>query len=114
MALETIAEMGARNVIISEESSCFALIRADRKRRRFHAVPPRVDPVSAVGAGDVLLAGYLAASLLEKPPDEAVRAAVAAAVASTLELGAGRLNPREAARQQSAVELQELELAELE
>jgi 1-phosphofructokinase family hexose kinase len=114
MALETIAEMGARNVIISEESSCFALIRADRKRRRFHAVAPRVDPISAVGAGDVLLAGYLAASVAEKPPDEAVRAAVAAAVASTLELGAGRLSPREAVRQQNAVDLRELELAELE
>jgi fructose-1-phosphate kinase PfkB-like protein len=114
MALETIAEMGARNVIISEESSCFALIRADRKRRRFQAVAPRVDPISAVGAGDVLLAGYLAASVAEKPPDEAVRAAVAAAVASTLELGAGRLSPREAVRQQNAVDLRELELAELD
>jgi 1-phosphofructokinase/tagatose 6-phosphate kinase len=112
--LETIAEMGARNVIITESSSCFALIRADRKRRRFHAVAPRIDPVSSVGAGDVLLAGYLAASAADRPSDDALRAAVAAAAASTLELGAGRLNPREAARQVSAVELRELELAELD
>jgi 1-phosphofructokinase family hexose kinase len=113
-ALETIAEMGARNVLISEPSSCFALIRAERKRRRFHAVAPRVESLSSVGAGDVLLAGYLAATFAERPPDEALRAAVAAAVASTLELGAGRFDPREATRQQSAVELRELELAELD
>jgi fructose-1-phosphate kinase PfkB-like protein len=113
-ALETIAEMGARNVLISEESGCFALLRADRRWRRFHAISPHVEAVSAVGAGDVLLAGYLAATFTERPIDEALRAAVAAAAASTLEVGAGRFEPREAARLELGVEVRELALAEVE
>jgi 1-phosphofructokinase/tagatose 6-phosphate kinase len=114
MALETIAEMGARNVLISAETACFALLRADRRRRSFHCVAPHVEAVSAVGAGDVLLAGYLASSFAERPLDEALRSAVAAAAASTLELGAGRFDPRAAALLESGVEVRELELAPVE
>jgi 1-phosphofructokinase/tagatose 6-phosphate kinase len=114
MALDTIAELGARNVLITEPSGCYALVREDRQTRRFHAVAPRVDPVSVVGAGDVLLAGYLAARFSEHPVDEALRAAVAAATASTLEVGAGRFDLKEAARLQGGVEVRELELAELD
>ncbi len=114
MGLEAIADLGARNVLISHESGCFALLREERQVRRFQAVAPRVDPVSGVGAGDVLLAGYLAARFGERPVDEALRAAVAAAAASTLEVGAGRFDPREASRLQAGVEVRELELAELD
>jgi hypothetical protein len=39
---------------------------------------------------------------------------VAAAAASTLELGAGRFDPRAAARLESGVEVRELELAPVE
>jgi fructose-1-phosphate kinase PfkB-like protein len=112
MALDAIAELGARNVLLSEPSGCYALLHEDRQTRRFHAVAPRVDPVSTVGAGDVLLAGFLAAQFFGRPLDEAVRAAVAAAAASTLEVGAGRFDVREANRLQGGVELRELELAE--
>jgi 1-phosphofructokinase/tagatose 6-phosphate kinase len=70
--------------------------------------------VSTVGAGDVLLAGYLAARFNERPQDEAIRTGVAAAAASTLEVGAGRFDPREAARLQAGVEVRELDLAELD
>ena len=114
MALDAIAELGARNVLITEPSGCYALVREDRQTRRFHAVAPRVEPVSVVGAGDVLLAGYLAARFSEQPVDEALRAAVAAATASTLEVGAGRFDLKEAARLQGGVEVRELELAELD
>ena len=114
MALDATTELGARNVLITEPSGCYALVREDRQTRRFHAVAPRVEPVSVVGAGDVLLAGYLAARFSEQPVDEALRAAVAAATASTLEVGAGRFDLKEAARLQGGVEVRELELAELD
>ena len=114
MALDAIAELGARNVLISDPSGCYALVREDRQTRRFHAVAPRVEPVSGVGAGDVLLAGYLAARFSEQPVDDALRAAVAAATASTLEVGAGRFDLKEAARLQGGVDVRELELAELD
>ena len=63
LALEQIAELGARNVLITNESGCFALLREERKTRRFRALAPQVEPVSAVGTGDVLLAGFIAAQL---------------------------------------------------
>ena len=109
MALDRIADMGARNVLITSDTRSFGLFRADRKRTAFRADAPNVEPVSAVGSGDVLLAAFLAARLAEKPLEEALRAAVAAGAASTLEVGAGRFEPREASKLQSSVDVRELE-----
>jgi 1-phosphofructokinase family hexose kinase len=107
--LEAIAELGARNVLITRESGCWALLRPDREPRRYRALAPRVDPVSAVGSGDVLLAGFVAARLEDRSGEEALRAAVSAGAASTLELGAGRFEPREAGRLVAGVQVTELE-----
>jgi 1-phosphofructokinase/tagatose 6-phosphate kinase len=107
--LDAIEELGARNVLITRESGCWALLRSDREVHRYRALAPRVEPVSAVGSGDVLLAGFIAARLEERTDEEALRAAVAAGAASTLELGAGRLEPREAGRLVSGVQVAELE-----
>jgi 1-phosphofructokinase/tagatose 6-phosphate kinase len=108
-ALEAIAEVGARNVLITVDTGCFALVREDRATRRFHASPPQLEPVSTVGTGDVLLAAFLAARYGGRPVEEALANAVAAGAASTLEIGAGRFDPREAARLAASVELRELE-----
>src|SRR6266581_4294022 len=102
MALDRIADMGARNVLITSELRSFGLFREERKRLRFRAIAPQVEPVSAVGSGDVLLAAFLAARLAERPVDESLGAGVAAGAASTLEVGAGRFEPREATRLQHA------------
>jgi 1-phosphofructokinase family hexose kinase len=107
--LESISELGARNVLITRESGCWALLRSDRDVHRYRALAPRVDPVSAVGSGDVLVAGFVAARLEDRTDEEALRAAVAAGAASTLELGAGRFEPREAGRLVSSIEVVELE-----
>lgn len=109
MALDAVAEMGARNVLITQESGCFALLREERKPRRLHASAPRVEPVSAVGAGDVLLAAFLAGRLEGRAADDALRLAVAAGTSSTLEVGAGRFDPREAGRLVNVVQIDELE-----
>jgi 1-phosphofructokinase/tagatose 6-phosphate kinase len=109
LALDRIQELGARNVLITQGTGCLALLRDDRELRRFHATAPYVEPVSAVGAGDVLLAGFLAARVAGKPAEEALRAGVAAGAASVLELGAGRFDPRQAARLSAGIEVTELE-----
>jgi sugar/nucleoside kinase (ribokinase family) len=101
-------------VLVTGERGCFALLREERRPRRFHALAPVVETVSAVGAGDVFLAGFLAARVSDRLGSEALRAAVAVASASTLQLGAGRFDPREASRLQPSIEVRELELAELE
>jgi 1-phosphofructokinase family hexose kinase len=108
-ALDDIAELGAKNVLITQESGCFALLKEDREQKRLRAVAPRIEAASTVGSGDVLLAGFLAARFANKPLEEALRSAVGAGAASTLEIGAGRFDPREAGRLASAVEVSELE-----
>jgi 1-phosphofructokinase family hexose kinase len=107
--LETIAEMGARNVLITRETGCWALLRPDRHAHHYRASAPRVEPVSAVGSGDVLLAAFVAARLDGRSDEEALRSAVAAGAASTLEVGAGRFEPRESGRLVGSVEVAELE-----
>ncbi|HWH06166.1 MAG TPA: 1-phosphofructokinase family hexose kinase [Gaiellaceae bacterium] len=109
MALDAIADAGARNVHITHETGCFALLREERQVRRYRAVAPLLEAVSTVGAGDVLLAQFIAAQVAGKPADEALRLAVAAGAASTLEVGAGRFEPRDVTRLAAGVQLEELQ-----
>jgi 1-phosphofructokinase family hexose kinase len=109
LALEHIAELGARNVLITNESGCFARLREGRKTRRYRATAPLIEAVSSVGSGDVLLAAYIAAHAAGRSAEDALQDAVAAGAASTLEVGAGRFDPKEAARVRPDVEVGELE-----
>jgi len=113
MELDAIADLGARNVLITQETSCFALLREDRKVQRFRALIPRVEPIAPVGAGDVLLAGYLSERYNGRAAGDALRTAVGCAAASVVELGAGRFDPREAARLADSVEIVELDPVEV-
>jgi 1-phosphofructokinase/tagatose 6-phosphate kinase len=107
-ALEEIAELGARNVLITQESGCFALLRENRHKTAYHASAALVDTISPVGSGDVLLAGFIAALAAGRSAEDALRSAVAAGTAATLEVGAGRFNPRQAARLASEVDVRSL------
>ena len=107
--LGAISELGPRNVLVTRESGCWALLRSERAKSRYRALAPRVDPVSAVGSGDVLLAGFIAARLEGRSDEDALRTAVAAGAASTLELGAGRFEPRESGRLIGTVDVAQLE-----
>jgi 1-phosphofructokinase family hexose kinase len=111
MALDALADAGARNVHVTVDTGCFALFREERQARRYRAVAPLLEPVSTVGAGDVLLAQFIAAKIAGKPAQEALRLAVAAGAASTLEVGAGRFEPRDVGRLAAGVELEELQPA---
>ena len=109
MALDAIADLGARNVLITQETSCFGLFREERTLRRFRASIARIEPVASVGAGDVLLGGFLAARFNGSSLDDALRQGVGCAAASVVELGPGRFDPREASRLAASVELEELQ-----
>ncbi len=111
MALDAIAELGARNVHITLDTGCFGLFKEERQVRRYRALAPMLEPVSVVGAGDVLLAQFIAAKLAGKATEDALRLAVAAGAASTLEVGAGRFEPKDASRLAGGVELHELQPA---
>ncbi len=109
MALDAIAELGARNVLVTVESGCFALVREERRVKRYRAVVPRLEPVSDVGAGDAFLAQWLTSILDSASAEEAVRLAVATGAASVLDVGAGRFDPAEARRLAGTVEVHELQ-----
>jgi 1-phosphofructokinase/tagatose 6-phosphate kinase len=107
--LDEVAELGARNVLITLDTGCYALLREERAEARLRASAPEVEAVSTVGAGDTLLAGFIAARTAGRSFEEAVRAAVAAGTASVLEAGPGRFDPREASRLTPLVSLEKLE-----
>jgi 1-phosphofructokinase family hexose kinase len=108
-ALDAIVALGARNVILTSEEGCHACFREDRTELRLEAISPRLEPVSKVGSGDALLAGFLAARMSGKSIEEALRAGVATGAASVLEAGAGRFDVREANRLVPLVEIGHLE-----
>jgi fructose-1-phosphate kinase PfkB-like protein len=94
--------------VITQETACFALLREERQVQRFRASIPRVEPIARVGAGDVLLGGYLSERFNGRADADALRTAVGCAAASVVELGAGRFERREAARLAAGVEIVEL------
>jgi fructose-1-phosphate kinase PfkB-like protein len=61
----------------------------------------------------VLLASFLAAQHNGRTQEDSLRAAVAAGAASTLEIGAGRFDSRQAGRLQAGVEISGLEPVEV-
>jgi 1-phosphofructokinase family hexose kinase len=111
MALDAIAETGAQNVLITYEAGCVGRFREERRVRRFRAAAPRLEAVSAVGSGDTLLAGFIAARVEGRSTEDSLRNAVAAGAVSTLEVGAGRFQPRELGRIAAEVRVEELEPA---
>jgi 1-phosphofructokinase family hexose kinase len=108
-ALDEIAELGARNVLITMDSGCYALLREDRNEVRLRARAPELEPVSTIGAGDTLLAGFLASRAAGRSFEDSVRTAVATGAASVLEAGPGRFDPREASRLSPLVTIEHLE-----
>jgi len=107
--LDEIASLGARNVLITSERGCYALLREDRNEERLRARAPQLEAASTIGAGDSFLAGFLAARVAGRSFEDAVRNAVAVGAASVLEPGPGRFDPREASRLTPLVTIDRLE-----
>jgi len=68
------------------------------------------EPTGKRGSGDAFLAGYLAARYEGRSPDQCLRFAVACGAESTVRLGAGLIDAREARRLMGDVELSLLDL----
>jgi 1-phosphofructokinase family hexose kinase len=108
-ALYELCELGAREAIITHADGCYALIGRDRERALYSVQIDALEPVSAIGAGDVFLAGYLAAAYGGRGFEERLRFAVACGAQSTQHFGAGVLDPREVERVEAEVEVTRLE-----
>jgi 1-phosphofructokinase/tagatose 6-phosphate kinase len=99
-AMGEIAEIGAKEAIMTLRSGCVGLVGDDGERRlyRVRLDPDLVEPVSTVGSGDAFLAGYVAARYRGDDPEQCLRFAVACGAESVHHMGAGVVDQREAER----------------
>src|SRR5271157_224267 len=105
-----IVALGPREAIMTLPDGCFAQVLVDGQPRLKRArIEPR-EPVAKSGSGDAFLAGYLAARYEGRPSDQCLRFGVACGAESTVRLGAGLIDPREARRLMGDVELSAIEL----
>ena len=74
LALDHIAEMGARNVLITTETGCVSLVREERETRRFARSRRAWKRCRRSGSGDALLGAYLAARHAGRTHEESLRA----------------------------------------
>jgi 1-phosphofructokinase family hexose kinase len=88
-----IVAIGARNAVITYESGCVALLGGDSAERAAYrvTVDPR-EPLSAVGAGDAFLAGYVARLYEGRSAEDCLRFAAACGAES------GVIDPRDVER----------------
>jgi 1-phosphofructokinase family hexose kinase len=103
--LGEIAELGAREAIMTLPDGCLAQLFVDGQPQLFRArIEPR-EPVAAVGSGDAFLAGYVAARYEGSSPERCLRFGVACGAESTRHMGAGLVDPREVHRLLGDVEM---------
>jgi 1-phosphofructokinase family hexose kinase len=108
-ALFSLRDIGPREAIVTHEEGCVALLGREREQRVYEVRTDRLEPVSAIGAGNAFLAGYLSACYSGKGPEDSLRFAVACGAESTLHMGAGVLDPRGVERLEAEVDVAELE-----
>lgn len=107
-ALSEMVGLGAREAMMTLPNGCVALVDEDPERRLYRVSVDPQEPVSAVGAGDAFLAGYVAARYSGQPPSHCLRSAVACGAESTQHFGAGVLDPREVERLMPEVRVEQL------
>jgi 1-phosphofructokinase family hexose kinase len=109
LAVSEIAELGAREAIMTLPDGCFAqVLVSGQPRLKRVRVEPR-EPIAKRGSGDAFLAGYLAARYEGRPPDQCLRFGVACGAESTGRMEAGLIDTREAKRLMGDVELEAVE-----
>ena len=89
IATQTIASRYATTVVLSLGERGALISDGERV---IQAQSPKVDAISAVGSGDSMLAGFVAAFSEGMPLEEAIKSGVAAGTANTLTLGAGQFS----------------------
>jgi 1-phosphofructokinase/tagatose 6-phosphate kinase len=97
-ALGEMVELGARQAIITLADGCLAVLGEGGERSLYRATLEQLEPVSSVGSGDALLAGFVAARYAGRDPESCLRFAVACGAESTQHFGAGVLEQREVDR----------------
>ena len=112
-ALREINDLGAREAIMTLPSGCVGLVGTDGDRALYRVSIEQgvVDTVSAVGAGDSFLAGYVASRYGGRPAPECLRYAVACGAESVQHFGAGVIDPKEVGRLLDEVRVEALDVS---
>ncbi len=114
-AVRQIAELGAREAVMTLASGCIALVGEEPDRRVYRVRLDQLEePVSTVGSGDAFLAGFAAARYAGEDAEECLRFAVACGAESTRRFGAGVLDPRGVERLLPEVEVERVAEAALD
>ena len=111
LGVREIAALGPREAIITLPDGCFAQVLVDGQPSMRRASVELRESIATRGSGDAFLAGYVAARYEGRTPDQCLRFGVACGAESTVRLGAGLIDPREARRLMGDVELSAIELA---
>ncbi|HEX8066023.1 MAG TPA: 1-phosphofructokinase family hexose kinase [Thermoleophilaceae bacterium] len=108
--LYEMADLGAREAIVTREAGCLGLVEDEGERRLYRVAidPGLVDVTSTVGSGDAFLAGYLSARYGGRSAEDRLRFAVACGAESVQHFGAGVIEPREVERLAGSVEVEPL------
>jgi 1-phosphofructokinase/tagatose 6-phosphate kinase len=108
--LAELLELGAEEAIVTRPEGCVASVGEPNERAFYEVHSAALEPVAAVGSGDALLAGYVAARYDGASPADCLAFAVACGAESTQHLGAGTIDPEQVARILADVEVRELEV----
>jgi len=109
MGLTGLLELGAEEAIITTATGCVAIAGEPADRRRYEVSIEPLEAVARVGSGDAFIAGFVAARRARRPTADCLAYAVACGAESTQHLGAGQVDPGEAARLFDRVQVERLD-----
>ncbi len=115
IAVREMAELGAREAIMTMPDGCFAYMRpeepnGDRCLYRVRLSGGSIEPRATVGSGDAFLAGFVASRYAGRKTAECLAYGVACGAESTHHLGAGLVDPGRVERLLAEIEVEQPEL----
>ena len=107
-AVREMAELGAREAIMTVPDGCVALVAPEEGSqlpRLYRVCTPALEATASIGSGDAFLAGYVAARYTGQAPEACLAYGVACGAESTQHLGAGVVEPEKVGRRLAEVEV---------
>ena len=111
--LDELISLGAREALITVERGCVASLGTGDQRQLWEVSAPDLDPISTVGSGDALLAGFVAKRFDGADAQESLTYAVACGAESTQHFGAGTIDASEVDRLSTEVVAQQVAVAQV-
>jgi 1-phosphofructokinase family hexose kinase len=110
LAVAEMCQLGAREAIMTVPDGCFARVAVDPGPRLYRVRTDEQEARAAIGSGDALLAGFVAARYSGRSPEDCLRYAVACGAESVNHLGAGVVDPGAVDRLLHEVIVEEIKL----